>query len=127
MSSSRKEFASKSRDPATDYEDILLVVPPRTPPAALVRRRTGPPVWQDPTARLEQEVSKDSRERAEDTSIFGNKAECEGLRNIMHKISQERNLRDHHLKHYHMSTAKFKKRTTHLDILEKKKTSINTW
>ena len=74
------------------------------------------PAWQDPTAFLEQEVSRNSRERAEDTSIFGGKAEGEALRNIMSKLSEERNLRDLHLKHYHMSTAQVKKRTTHLDI-----------
>ena len=61
-------------------------------------------------------VSRDSRERAEDASILGRKAESEALRNIVHKLSDERNLRDLHLKHYHMSTAQFKKRTTHSDI-----------
>ena len=34
------------------------------------RKDKEPPVWQDPTAILEQEVSRDSRERAEDTSIW---------------------------------------------------------
>ena len=34
-------------------------------------KRKGPPIWQDPTAFLEQKVSRDSRERAEDTSILG--------------------------------------------------------
>ena len=81
-----------------------------------MKKRKGPPVWQDPTATLEQEVSRDSRERAEDTSILSRKAEGEALRNIMGKLSEERNLRDLHLKHYHMCTAQFKKRTTHLDI-----------
>ena len=76
----------------------------------------GPPVWQDPTATLEQEVSGDSRERAEDASIFGRKAEGEALRNIVNKLPDERNLRDRHLKHHRMSTAQFKKRTAHLDI-----------
>ena len=61
-------------------------------------------------------TSGDSRERAEDASIWGRKAEGEALRNIIYKLSDERNLRDLHLKHYHMSTAQFKKRTTHLDI-----------
>ena len=60
-------------------------------------------------------MSRDSRELAEDTSILGRKAESEDLRNITSKLSEERNLRDF-LKHYHMSTAQFKKRTTHLDI-----------
>ena len=59
------------------------------------------------------------RERAEDASIFGKKAESEALRNIINKLSDERNLRDLLLKHCRMSTAQFKKRTTHLDILWK--------
>ena len=48
--------------------------------------------------------------------FLGRKAEGEALRNITRKLSEERNLRDFHLKRYHMSTAQFKKRTTHLDI-----------
>ena len=47
---------------------------------------------------------------------FWAKAEGEALRNIMSKLSEERNLRDLHLKHYHMSTAQLKTRTTHMDI-----------
>ena len=50
-------------------------------------------MWQDPTATQEQEVSRDSRERAEDTSILGTKTEGEALRNIMNKLSEERNYR----------------------------------
>ena len=38
------------------------------------------------------------------------------LRNIINKLSDERNLNYLHLKHYQMSTAQFTKRTTHLDI-----------
>ena len=44
------------------------------------------------------------------------KAEGEALRNIINKLSDERNLNELHLDHYHMSTEQFKKRTTHLDI-----------
>ena len=51
---SRKDFAEEKRDPATDDEDLQPLVPPRLPSAAT----------------LEHEVPKDSRERAEDTSIF---------------------------------------------------------
>ena len=47
---------------------------------------------------------------------MGKKSEGEALRNIINKLSDERNLKDLHLKHYHMITAQFKKRTTHLDI-----------
>ena len=108
---SRKESAEETRDLDTDDEDLLPLVPPRPPPAAPMRKRKGPPIWQDPT-----EVPKDSHEQAEDTSILGRKAESEALLNIISKLSEERNLRDLHLKHYHMSTAQFKKKTNHLDI-----------
>ena len=70
-------------------------------------KEKGPPVWQDPAATLEHEESKDSREPAEETSILGRKAEGEAQRNIINKLSHERNLRGLHLKHYHMSTAQF--------------------
>ena len=72
-SASRKEPAEERRDPATDDEDLPPSVLPRLPSAAPVQKRKGPPVWPDPTATLEQEVSRDSRERAEDASIFGQK------------------------------------------------------
>ena len=81
------------------------------------QKRKGPPVWQDPTAFLEWQVSWDSREREEETSILGKKPEGEALRNIINKLSDERNMEEFHFKHYHMSNAQFKKRTTHLDIL----------
>ena len=67
---SRKEPAEQRCDPATGDEDLLPLVPPRLPATAPVRRRKGHPEKQDPTAILEQEVSRDSRERAEDASIF---------------------------------------------------------
>ena len=79
-----------------------------------LRSRTGPPVWRDPSATLEQDVSGNSRERSEEVSILSRVPDGEALRNIINKLSDERNLRDLHLKHYHMSTAQFKKRTTHL-------------
>ena len=68
---SRKKLDKEKRDLATDDEDFLPLVPPRSPPAAPVRKRKGPPVWQDSAATLEHEVPEDSRERAEDTSIWG--------------------------------------------------------
>ena len=73
-------------------------------------------MWQEPTAILEQEVSGDSRERTEDTSFLDRKAEGEAPRNIISKLSEERNLRDLHLKHYHMSTAQSRRERTHLNI-----------
>ena len=59
--------------------------------------------------------------------MWGKKAECEALRNIVTKLFDESNLRDLHLKHYHMSTAQFKKRTTHLDIPGTFMTFTSTW
>ena len=100
----------------TGVTQLLMMVPPRLPSAAPVRKRKGPPVWQDPTAFLGQDVSRDSCKRAEDTSILGKKAEDEAPRNIISKLSEERSLRDLHVQHYHMAIAQFKKRTTHLDI-----------
>ena len=52
----------------------------------------------------------------QDASILDKKEEVEALRNAVNKLSDERNLRDLQLKYDHMSTAQFKKRTTHLDI-----------
>ena len=101
----RKEPAEEMRDPAADDGDLTPLVPPRPPPAAPVQRRKGPPVWQDPTATLEQEMSGDSRERAEDASILGRKAEGETLRSVVNILSDERIFRDLHLKHHHVSTA----------------------
>ena len=103
--STRTESIKEKRESAAER-----IVP--TP----LRRRKGPPVWRDPCATLEQDVSKNSRERPQEVSILGRNPDGEALRNIMNKLSDERNLRDLHLKHHHMSTAQFKKRTTHLDI-----------
>ena len=68
---------------------------------------------------LEQDVSRNSRERSEEVSILSRVPDGEALRNIINKLSDERNLRDLHLKHHHMSTAQFEKRTTHSDICGK--------
>ena len=81
----------------------------------LLRRRYGPPVWRDPSATLEQDVSGTSCERSGDVSSLGKKSDSEALQNIINKLLYVRNLKDFHLKHYHMSSAQFKKRTTHLD------------
>ena len=61
-------------------------------------------------------MSGDSRERSEDVSSLGKKSDGEALRSIINKLSDYRNFRDFQQKHYHMSTAQFKKKTTHLDI-----------
>ena len=103
QSASRKKPSEERRYTAIDDGDLPPLVPPRPSPAVPVRRRKRPPVWQDPTATLEQKASVDSRDRAEDASILGKKADGEALRSIISKL-------------YHRSTAKFKKRTTHLDI-----------
>ena len=93
----KREFAAKHRVP--------------TP-----LRRKGPPVWRNPSAALEQDVSRNSRERSEEVSILGRNPDGEALRSIINKLPDERNLRDLQLKHYHMSAAQFKKKTTHLDV-----------
>ena len=116
---SRKESVEEGRGQAIDDEDVAPLVPSRhsrPPETAQRQKRKGPPVLQDPTAFLKQQVSRDSREREEETSIWGKKSYGEALRNIINKLSDDRNLKDFHLKHYQMSTAQFKKRTTHLDI-----------
>ena len=64
-----------------------------------LRRRKGPPVWRDPSATLEPDVSGNSRERSEKGSILGQNPDDEALRNIFNKLSDARNLRDLHLKH----------------------------
>ena len=54
------------------------------------------------------------RERSGDASILSKKkSEDEALQNIVNKLSDER---DRYKKHYHMSTAQFMKKTTHLEI-----------
>ena len=99
---SRKEPVEEKRDSAAER---------RTP--AQLRRRKGPPVWRDPSATLEQDVSGNSRECSEEVSILGRNPDGEALRNIINKLSDERNLRDLHLKHHQTSAAQFKKRTNH--------------
>ena len=61
-------------------------------------------------------MSGNSRERSEEVTILGRNLDGEALQYIINKLSGVRNLKDLHLKHNHMSSAQFKKRTTHLDI-----------
>ena len=100
---SKTKHTKEKRYTAIHDGDLAPLVPPRPSQAVPVRRRKGPPVWQDPT---EQRMPR----------FRAKKAEGEALRNIVNKLFDESNMRDIHLKHYHMSTAQFKKRTTHLDI-----------
>ena len=86
---------------------------------AQLRRRKGPPVWRDPSATLEQDVSGNSRARSEEVSSLGRNSDGEDPQNIINKLSGVRNSRDLHMKHYSMSTAQFKNKTTHLDNLGK--------
>ena len=58
-------------------------------------------------------------ERSEDVSSSGKNSDGEALQKIVNKLSNVRNLKDFHLKPYHMSSAQFKKRTTHMNIPEK--------
>ena len=71
----RKETAEERRDAATDDEDLLPLVPPRSHSAASVKKkkkRTASMAGSN-CYTVEQGVSRDSRERAEDTSILGQK------------------------------------------------------
>ena len=82
----RKEPLHEGRDQAIDDEDLAPLVPsrPSRPPETAQRqKKKRPPVWQDPTASVEQQVSRDSREREEEPSILGKKSEGEALRNII--------------------------------------------
>ena len=83
---------------------------------AQLRRRKGPPVWRDPSATLEQDVSGNSRARSEEVSSLGRNPDGEDPQNIINKSSGARNFRSLHMKHYSMSTAQFKNKTTHWDI-----------
>ena len=50
---------------------------------------------------------------------MGEHSDGEALQKIINKLSDVRNLKDLHLEHHHMSSAQFKRRTTHLHILGK--------
>ena len=54
-------------------------------------------------------MSGNSRERSEEVTILGKNPDGEALRKVINKLLDERNLRDLHLKHYHMSTSQIKK------------------
>ena len=69
-----------------------------------------------PWNKMCQELRVD---RPEDVSSVGTHSDCQALQKIINKLSDVRNLKDLHLKHYHMSSAQFQKRTTHLHILGK--------
>ena len=85
-------------------------LPPHADFPHQLRRRKGPPVWRDPSATREQSVSGTSRERSEDFSRLGKNYDGDALHKITNKLLDVRNLKDLHLKHYHMSSAQFKER-----------------
>ena len=58
-------------------------------------------------------------ERSEDVSSVGRNSDGEAHQRIINKLSDVHNLKYLHLEHYHMSSAQFKKRRTHMDILGK--------
>ena len=62
---------------------------------------------------------KTSRGRSEDVSSMGKHSDGEALKKIINTLSDVSSLKDLRLKHYHTSSAQFKKRTTHLDIPRK--------
>ena len=59
--------------------------------------------------------------------FFCTKAEGEALRNIVSKLSEERNFWDLHLKHYHMSAAQSRRERLSWIFPDNFMTSINTW
>ena len=111
---SGKELSEERRDQTTDDGDLAHLVPPRPSPIAPLRRRKRATCM----ARIAtlEEVTRNSRERTDDVSTLSKKSEGETLQNIINKLSDVHNLNDIHLKHYHMSTVQFQRRTTHLDI-----------
>ena len=123
----RKEPLEEGRDQATDDGDLAPLVPPRPSPVAPLRRRKGQPFFEYQTATQEQEVTSNSRERSGDVLILSKKSEREALRNIINKLFDERNLKEVHLKHYHMSTAQSSRGQLTWTFLEEFTTSINTW
>ena len=75
---SRKEPLEEGRDQAIDDEDLAPLVAPRPsrpPQAAQRQKKKGPPVWQDPTATLEQEVPKELARASRVDVDFGAKRE----------------------------------------------------
>ena len=114
--------------PEEDEDDKLLVQPTsvlnrecsaKRGVLLPVRSRKGPPVWQDPSATLEQDVSGTSRELSGDISSLGEHSDGEALQQVINRLSDVRNLKGLYLKYYLKSSAQFKKRTTHLGILVK--------
>ena len=72
---SRKEPVKEKRESAAE----------RRTPAQLLNRK-GPPVWRDPLATVEQDVSGNSRERSEELSILGNNPVGEALRTVINRL-----------------------------------------
>ena len=93
---SRKEPAEEKRDLDSDDEDLLPLVPPRPPPVSCTSAKkdsmAGPSCHNGTLGS--QGLARECR-----YLHFSRKAECEALRNIISKLSEERNLRDFHLKH----------------------------
>ena len=69
---SRKELVEEKRESAAE----------RSIPTPL-QRRQGPPVWRDPSATLEKDVSRNSRDRLEEVSILDKNPDREALHNII--------------------------------------------
>ena len=80
------------------------------------RKERRPPVWAGSNCFSGATGVKEfARARRGDLDL-GQKVGRWSTRNIINKLSNEHNLKDLHLEHCQMSTAQFKKRTTHLDI-----------
>ena len=64
---------------------------------AQLRRRKGPPAWEIHLPHWNK--------MCQETRSVGRNPDREALQNIINKLSDVRNLKDLHLKHYHMSSA----------------------
>ena len=106
----RKEPAKEKSDLCTDDEDLLPLVPPRLPPEAPVRKKKKKNSTGGFSCYTGTSGTHGTRASEQKIPQFG--AQSEALGNIINKLFDERNLRDLHLKYFHMSTAQFKKRTT---------------
>ena len=115
---SRKEPPKEKSDLDTDDEDLLLLVLPRPPPAVPVRRRKD--------AQYGRIQLLHWNKRCQGTRV--SEQRMPQFWAAKQKVVGRAKLEGHlHLKHHHMSTAQFKKRTTRLNIPGKIMTSIKTW
>ena len=122
LSEQKSAYLARTRELDEDEDDQPLVRPDST--AVSEDEDDKPLVHSCIKRRTVEEKDLQSGEihlphwnkMCQETRSLGRNPDREALQNIINKLSDVRNLKDLHLKHYHMSSAQFKKRTTHLDI-----------